>query len=395
MMGSDTKDVSVVFPCLNEERTIAVCVRAARDAMAGAGLDGEVIVADNGSSDGSREAALAAGARVVDVRPLGYGSALLAGLRAAEGRYLIFLDADLSYDAAYVPRFVEALRDGADLVMGSRFRGAIDKGAMPELHRLLGTPALTKLANVLFGCRISDINCGMRGLTRETFERLDLHSEGMEFASEMVIKAARSNLRIEEIPIDFHADGRDRAPHLRSFRDGWRHLQLILHYCSPWVFWIPALLLLAAAAALIAVCPVSLLTALSAQCVVASGILVFLLGIIAQGRVTASKFLPWRNTRLHRFARNWVKLEQGILIGAATALAGMAIAGIAAFSAGQGPALLAQGWKARMAMAGAAVFICGLETFFASVFMGLFGIRVAENAPETHSRPPNETRRTP
>jgi glycosyltransferase involved in cell wall biosynthesis len=224
----ETPEVSVVFPCLNEERTLATCLRETRQALDAAGIDGEIIVADNGSTDRSQQIAIDEGARVVQVPDRGYGNALFHGFEMARGKFLVFLDADLSYDPAHIPRFVAAMREGADLVMGSRFKGRIHDHAMPRLHRYLGTPVLTRLVNLFFGCRITDVNCGMRGLTRYAFRRLGLRSGGMEFASEMVLKSARLGLRIAEIPTDLRPDQRGRRPHLRSFRDGWRHLRYLV-----------------------------------------------------------------------------------------------------------------------------------------------------------------------
>ena len=212
MSGDGTIEVSVVLPCLNEERTLAACIQSAWKALAAAGLSGEVVVADNGSTDRSREVALENNARVVLVQAKGYGNALYNGLKQARGRYLVFLDADMSYEFDHIPRFVAKLKAGADLVMGSRFRGTIDPHAMPPLHRYLGTPVLTFLANLFFGSRISDINCGMRGLRKELFERLRLRAGGMEFASELLIKAQLLKSRIEEVPTDLHPDQGSASP---------------------------------------------------------------------------------------------------------------------------------------------------------------------------------------
>lgn len=373
-MNAEGIEVSVVLPCLNEAGTVGGCVRAAIAALDGAGIAGEVVVADNGSSDGSREIALDAGARIVEVRRLGYGSALATGMAQAQGDLLVFLDADMSYDFADIPRFVEELRRGAEVVIGSRLRGGIDPGAMPALHRILGTPAMTKLANVLFHCGISDINCGMRGLTRAAFDQLDLHSEGMEFASEMMIKAAQARLRIVEIPIQFHADQRDRAPHLRSFHDGWRHLQLMLHFCSLWLFAIPGLLFMAGGLAAIfsdLPWPGGLPVYLAALVATMFGTFILLLGLIAQGRVRASKYAPKRHTWPYRLMITWIRIENGMALGAASILAGIILAvGLVPRDA--------SAQDIRFAFLAAVLVVCGLEVFFTSLFMGLFGIRVAD-----------------
>jgi hypothetical protein len=234
-------EVSVVLPCLNEERTVGRCVAKARSACAAAGIEAEVIVADNGSSDRSRELAAEAGARVVAVPVRGYGAALRAGIDAARGRFVVMADSDDSYALEDVPAFVTELRGGAELVMGSRFRGTIHPGAMPFLHRYLGNPVLTFILNVLFGAGISDAHCGMRGFSKEAIAGLGLRTSGMEFASEMVIRSAQERLRIREVPTSLRPDGRGRAPHLRTWRDGWRHLRFMLLFSPLWLFAVPGL----------------------------------------------------------------------------------------------------------------------------------------------------------
>jgi glycosyltransferase involved in cell wall biosynthesis len=232
-------EVSVVIPCLNEANSLAFCVDKAVKAFQAAGLSGEVVVADNGSTDGSIQIAEEHGARVIRVVERGYGAALRAGIAGSRGPFIIMGDADDSYDFSDVPRFVEKLREGHDMVMGNRFRGGIKPGAMPPLHKYFGNPGLTALLNTLFRARIGDSYCGMRGFTRELYDRLDLRSTGMEFALEMVIKSAQIGARIAEIPIILWPDKRGRAPHLRSFRDGWRSLRFMLLYAPNWLFLLP------------------------------------------------------------------------------------------------------------------------------------------------------------
>jgi hypothetical protein len=245
-------ELSVVIPCLNEAATIAVCIRQAIDAMAEHGIAGEVVVSDNGSTDGSVEIARTAGARVVSCVTRGYGAALQWGFREARGRYLLMADGDQSYDFSLLPRFVAQARTGARFIIGSRLRGRIENGAMPWLHRYVGTPALTRILNQLFGTRISDCNCGMRCVERETFFRLGVISPGMEFASEMVVKAAVHGVHVTEVPIDFHRDHRDRRPHLRPFHDGWRHLRLLLWHAPDQMMTLPGLAMLAIGLLLVA-----------------------------------------------------------------------------------------------------------------------------------------------
>lgn len=232
-------EVSVVIPCLNEANSLGYCVDKARKALQEAGLSGEVVVADNGSTDGSIEIAEEHGARVIRVAQRGYGAALRAGIAGTRGPFIIMGDADDSYDFSDVPRFVEKLREGNDIVMGNRFQGEIKPGAMPPLHKYFGNPGLTAVLNTLFRAHIGDGYCGMRGFTRSLYDRLDLRSSGMEFALEMVIKSAQIGARIAEIPIVLWPDKRGRAPHLRSFRDGWRSLRFMLLYAPNWLFLLP------------------------------------------------------------------------------------------------------------------------------------------------------------
>ncbi len=253
----DALDVTIVMPCLNEAGTVAECVAQAREALhllaESHGLAGEVVVADNGSTDGSREIAAEAGARVVAVTERGYGAALIGGFEAARGRYLVMGDSDCSYDFREAAAMVARLVDGADLCMGSRFAGEIKPGAMPWKNRYIGNPVLSGTLRLLFGTRVGDAHCGLRALTSECFRRLGLTATGMEFASEMVIKAALLGVRIDETPVTLHPDKRGRAPHLRPWRDGWRHLRYMLMLSPTWLFFVPAVLLaLPAIAAIVA-----------------------------------------------------------------------------------------------------------------------------------------------
>ncbi|HST46123.1 MAG TPA: glycosyltransferase family 2 protein [Luteimonas sp.] len=237
-------ELTILMPCLDEAETLATCIRKARAFLAGSGVRGEVVVADNGSSDGSRSIAIAEGARVVEVARRGYGAALGAGIEAAQGRFVVMGDADDSYDFSRLMPFVEALRSGHDLVMGNRFRGGIAPGAMPLLHRYLGNPVLSALGRLFFGVKARDFHCGLRGFDRGRIQALGLTTTGMEFASEMVVKAALAGYRIGEVPTTLQPDGRSRPPHLRTWRDGWRHLRFLLVHSPRWLFLLPGLLLL-------------------------------------------------------------------------------------------------------------------------------------------------------
>jgi len=245
-VSTDEIELSIVMPCLNEARTVAGCIAEAQAALARAGLAGEIIVADNGSSDGSRELAVTAGARVVAVEERGYGSALRAGIAAARGRFVLMGDADASYDFGHLERFVASLRAGNELVIGNRFSGGVAPGAMPWKNRYLGNPVLSFFGRLFFGGAIGDFHCGLRAFTADAVRRLDLRTSGMEFATEMIAKARLHRLRVAEVPTILRPDGRGRPPHLRAWRDGWRHLRFMLLLCPRWLFLVPGLVLILA-----------------------------------------------------------------------------------------------------------------------------------------------------
>ncbi len=241
--GPDTLELTILMPCLNEAETIEVCVQKAMGYLARSGVAGEVLIADNGSTDGSQALAEANGARVVSVPEKGYGAALMGGIRAAHGKYVIMGDADDSYDFENLDGMLEHLRDGADLCMGNRFKGGIEKGAMPFLHRYLGNPVLSFIGRLFFAIPVGDFHCGLRGFSRESILNLRLQFPGMEFASEMVVKASLNRLRIEETPATLKPDGRSRPPHLKTWRDGWRHLRFLLIHSPKWLFIYPGTVL--------------------------------------------------------------------------------------------------------------------------------------------------------
>ena len=236
-------ELTILMPCLNEAETLAICIGKAKAFLDKAHISGEVLIADNGSTDGSQQIAADMGARVVAVPQKGYGAALLGGIAAAKGRFIIMGDADDSYDFGALEAFVSRLRDGADLVMGNRFQGGIEAGAMPPLHRYLGNPVLSFVGRLFFSIKTGDFHCGLRGFNTESIRKLDLQTTGMEFASEMVVRGALAGLRIEEVPTTLKPDGRSRPPHLRTWRDGWRHLKFLLVYNPRWMFFIPGTLL--------------------------------------------------------------------------------------------------------------------------------------------------------
>lgn len=325
--------VSAVIPCLNEEQTLAACIQKAFLGFAELGIQGEVVVADNGSTDRSVEIARKLGARVINERRKGYGAALLRGITAAHGEIIVMADADESYDWTAIAPFVRKVREGYDLVMGNRFQGGIMAGAMPRLHRYLGNPVLSLIARIAFRTKIGDFHCGMRAFTRTAFERMQLKTTGMEFATEMVANASHQGLRIAEIPIVLYPDKRNRPPHLRSFRDGWRHLRFILTYAPDYLYLVPGALLLLPGLALEVLLsrgPVTIYGAYLGIHFLALGSLLTLAGfnVINLG-VLAKTLMAQRytgiNSRTVRLVRRRFSLEAGLVAGVVLTLTGMGI----------------------------------------------------------------------
>ena len=253
-MSPEETQLTILMPCLNEAETLAACIRKAQASLLSLGIPGEVLIADNGSRDGSQEIAEKLGARVVPVAEKGYGQALRGGVAAARGRWIIMGDADDSYDFSSLGPFVEKLQAGDDLVMGCRMPwggGTVLPGAMPWKHRWIGNPVLSFIGRLFFRCPVTDFHCGLRGFQKDAYEKMDLKTTGMEFASEMVIKATLKGMKISEVPITLHPDGRSRPPHLRSWRDGWRHLRFMMLFCPRWLFLIPGMVLAVAGGALL------------------------------------------------------------------------------------------------------------------------------------------------
>jgi glycosyltransferase involved in cell wall biosynthesis len=376
-------ELSVVMPCLNEALTVGICVEKAVRTMRDLGIAGEVVVADNGSTDCSQEIATAAGARVVPCELRGYGNALRCGFAAARGRFILMGDADDSYDFTELGRFVERLRGGAELVMGNRLRGRIMPGAMPWHHRWIGNPILSGFLNFIFRTGAGDCHCGLRAFTKDAWRRMNLQMPGMELASEIVIKGAKAGLRIEEIPITLHPDGRDRPPHLRSFRDGWRHLRFIL-MCSPlYLFVLPGLLLTLAGLAAIPIAALSgrgLFTgpwgpnfmfgaALAAIC--GTHLLVF--GVLAK-LYTHQVDPVFVDPRVSRWLERFT-VERGLIYG----LFLLVIAAVV------GVPVVAQWWQtsevvtpARWIFSGT-LFVIGLEVMFASFLVGIMELPQERN----------------
>ena len=315
--------VSAVIPCLNEEQTLALCISKAQASFRTMGICGEVIVADNGSTDRSIEIAQSMGARVVTEERKGYGAALRRGITEARGNIIVMADADDSYDWSAIEPFVRKIQEGYDLVMGNRFQGGIMPGAMPPLHRYLGNPVLSWVARRSFGVPIRDFHCGMRAFTRQAFEKMMLQTPGMEFATEMVANAAHQGLRIGEIPIVLHPDKRGRPPHLRSFRDGWRHLRFILTYAPDYTFLAPGILMLLAGLVLQAVLVMGPVTIgglylgihfLALGCLLAlAGFNIFNLGVFAK-TLLAQRYEGFRS-RTARWVEQRFSLDAGIMVG--------------------------------------------------------------------------------
>ena len=376
-------ELTVVLPCLNEAETLAVCIRKARASIAGLGIDGEVVIADNGSTDGSQDIARAEGARVVEVPIRGYGAALTAGIADAKGEFVIMGDADDSYDLSNLGPFVEALRGGADLVMGNRFAGGIEPGAMPALHRYLGNPVLTAIGRILFRSPVKDFHCGLRGFRREVILKLDLRTTGMEFASEMVVKATLYKLNIVEVPTTLSPDGRSRAPHLRTWRDGWRHLRFLLLYSPRWLFLYPGMILFLVGLVLGGVLlagPIQIgehaldVSALVyAMAAVLIGFQAILFAAFSRAFVANEGLMPPSPGMQKAF--KVLNLERGLLIGLLLLIAGVALAiyGFIHWGSSDFGALDARD-AIRLAVPAATLSVLGFETIMGSFFLSILGL---------------------
>jgi len=377
-------EVSFVLPCLDEAETLAGCIAEIRECIETHDLDAEIVVADNGSRDGSQAIARREGARVVDVPERGYGAALLGGFEAARGRFLVMGDADLSYDFREAWPMIQALRAGADLVMGSRLRGHIAPGAMPWSHRWLGNPVLSGLGRLFFHSPVSDFHCGLRAISKKAYEGLGLRTTGMEFASEMVAKAASRGLHIAEVPVTLRPDGRSRPPHLRTWRDGWRHLRFLLTLSPRWTLFAPGLLLFgvgAVALAVLAAGPVSLgsvtfdvHTMLVASLLTVLGYQGMTTALAARIYVVEEELGPpaeWLRRAMALFT-----LERGLVTGGLLiAAGGAAIAGLFWHWASLGFGPLEPAVTLRPVVAGATLIALGAQTVLMSFVYSMFGIQ--------------------
>jgi len=379
-------EITIVMPCLNESRTLATCIAKAKGWLAQTHVNGEIVIGDNGSTDGSQAIARNAGARVVDVPLRGYGAALYYASLNARGRYIVMGDSDDSYDFSSLSPFLEKLREGYDLVMGNRFAGGIKAGAMPWKNRYIGNPILTGIGRMFFHSPARDFHCGLRGFSKDAFQRLDLRTTGMEYASEMVIKATLLGMRITEVPTTLSPDGRDRAPHLRPWRDGWRHLRFMLLYSPRWLFLIPGLLLLTiGGAALTWLLPgprrflggvvLDVHTLVYAAAAVLIGFQAVAFAAFSKVFAIEEGLLP-RDPTLDRVFK-YVTLETGMVLGILLVIAGFAGTGASIFywrEQSFGP--LDPARVLRAVIPSALAIALGSHVIFSSFFMSVLGLRI-------------------
>jgi len=380
------RDLSIIMPCLNEAETLANCILKAKKSIETLKLEGEIIVADNGSTDGCIGIAENLGARVVHVKEKGYGNALRGGIDAATGKWIVMADADDSYDFSDISPFVEKLQDGYDLVMGCRLPkggGKLMKGAMPWKHRWIGNPTLSGIGRFLFKSPVTDFHCGMRAFTREAFQEMDLRTTGMEFASDMVIKASLKKMRIAEVPITLHKDGRSRPPHLRSWRDGWRHLRFMLIYCPAWLFLVPGMFLLISGGffgarlwlgpIIIGVVGFDTNTMIVCSMAVVVGLQITLFGIFARVFAIGAGLLP--PTPLWDRLAKFFNLEKGVIFGIIVLFGGIIFL-IKAFlywkAAGFG--MISHSEGLRQVIPAVTLTTLGVQVIFSSFFLSILGL---------------------
>ena len=377
-------ELTILMPCLNEAKTLKTCISKANSFLINNNIDGEVLIADNGSTDGSQEIAINTGARVVNVPEKGYGAALIGGCEAAYGKYVIMGDSDDSYDFSNLMPFVEKLREGYDLVMGNRFKGGIEKGAMPPLHKYLGNPVLSTIGRILYKSPIKDFHCGLRGYNRESILSLNLHTTGMEYASEMVVQATLHKLKICEVPTTLKKDGRDRPPHLKSWSDGWRHLTFLLMHAPNWLFLYPGILFfiigIIFSTIIIIINPIIIgtirfdintLLYFTISTIVGFQLIIFYL--LTKKYAAITKFIPVTkfDTHILKFTMN-----KGIFIGAILILIGIISSIISIIiwqNSGYGD--LDASKMLRLTMPILTTFVCGIQLMFSSFFLGILEIK--------------------
>lgn len=376
-------ELSIVMPCLNEAETLKTCIDKAMRYLRERNITGEVVIGDNGSTDGSQEIARTCGARVIDVPRKGYGSALMSAIQASRGKYVIMGDSDDSYDFSALDAFVEKLREGYDLVMGNRFKGGVAKGAMPFLHRYLGNPVLSFIGRLFFGSRIGDFHCGLRGFRQDLVSLLSLHATGMEFATEMVVKATLFKLKITEVPTTLAVDGRSRPPHLRTWRDGWRHLRFLLIYSPKWLFLIPGIVFILAGlimGAFIIQGPVLLFniyfdtnTLLYAGALIITGFQSVNFAIFTRTYAIQAGFLPGNKTLDKLF--KYVTLESALVAGFFMLVTGLAGTVYSLYLWDQADfGQLEYSSILRVVIPSVVCIIIGFQVILSSFFLGVLGI---------------------
>jgi glycosyltransferase involved in cell wall biosynthesis len=377
-------ELSVVMPCLNEAETLQTCIAKAQKSILELGIEAEVIIADNGSTDGSQAIAARMGARVVQIKTRGYGSALMGGIGAARGKYIIMGDADDSYDFGSLGPFVEKLRAGFDLVMGNRFQGGIGKGAMPPLHRYVGNPILTGIGRLFFASPCGDFHCGLRGFSRAAVKKMNLRTTGMEFASEMVVKATLHQMRIAEVPTKLSRDGRSRAPHLRSWRDGWRHLRFLLLYSPRWLFLYPGLFLMLLGTLtsgwllwgprLVEGVILDVHTLIYAAMVIVIGFQTVIFAVFTKVFGISEGLLP-EDPRLNQLFK-YLTLEVGLLAGAGLLLIGIVLS-LYALSSWRGRSFgpLNPTEMLRIVVPAVTLLSLGFQVLFSSFFLSVLGLK--------------------
>ena len=375
-------ELTILMPCLNEALTLATCINKAKTFLETNNIDGEILIADNGSTDGSQNIAKELGARVVNIQEKGYGAALIGGCNNALGKYVIMGDSDDSYDFSNLMPFVEKLREGYDLVMGNRFKGGIEKGAMPPLHRYLGNPVLSFIGRVLYHSNIKDFHCGLRGYNKDSIQKLNLHTTGMEYASEMVVQATLHKLKICEVPTTLKKDGRDRPPHLRSWSDGWRHLTLLLMHAPRCLFLYPGLILWTLGlvfSSIIIISPIvigeikfsinSLLYGATANII---GFQMILFYVLTKKYATKTRFIPTTNEKLSKLTMN-----KGIFIGSLLFVLGIvgSIVAVILWSK-TGFSELVPEQMLRLTIPTLILMVNGIQLMFSSFFLGILDIEV-------------------
>lgn len=381
-------ELTILMPCLNEAETLEICIKKAKTFLAESNIDGEVLIADNGSDDGSIDIATRCGARVINVPRKGYGSALIAGTKNAAGKYVIMGDADDSYDFLSLMPFVEKLREGYDLVMGNRFAGGIDKDAMPFLHRYLGNPVLSFLGRLFFKSKIGDFHCGLRGFNRDRILELGLQTTGMEYASEMVVMSELAEFKITEVPTKLHKDGRSRAPHLRSFHDGWRHLKFLLMYAPNWLYLYPGVALILIGTVLGTAITVSntgigygtvhlgIHTLLYCMLFVFIGVNLVYFHLYTQVYAERNGFIPVNRSISDRYIE-----DKGIFVGCFLVVLGIIFSIVALSIWGNtGFSNLDPTMVMKIAIPSVTVIAIGVEMIFSSFFIGILKINRKDNA---------------